>query len=214
MIERPILFSTRLMKANLEGRKSQTRRLMGLHTFNASVYRDALGTWSQVDGDGCDLEDQTLHQFWHDHSPVWTVKCPYGKPGDRLWVRETWAAEPQFDHLAPRDIPKSSKLYYNVSHVLGGTIVEGHHKARPSIHMPRWASRMTLEVTQVRVQRLQDITDEDAWAEGVEARGMTRFHGEARVLFAQLWDSVNGEKPGCAWKDNPTLSAISYKILN
>jgi hypothetical protein len=91
--------------------------------------------------------------------------CPYGVVGSRLWVKETWGAHAAWDHHKPTDIPSgaSVRIYYAASE-------EIHGRTRPSIFMRRWMSRLTLEVTKVRVQRLQDISEEDARAEGVEAR--------------------------------------------
>lgn len=112
--------------------------------------------------------------------------CPYGQLFDRLWVRESW----QCNH-ADQD---RSKVNYRA---------DGRDRLlwTPSIHMPRWASRITLEVTDVRVQRLQDISEEDAKAEGAEGR----------EAFASLWDAINGNR--ASWASNPWTWAIGFRVL-
>lgn len=84
------------------------------------------------------------------------------------------------------------------------------NRARPSIHMPRWASRLTLEVVDVRAERLHAVTDDDALAEGVD-RTNASIPGYARTRFARLWDSINGERPGCAWSDDPWVWRIEFR---
>jgi hypothetical protein len=144
------------------------------------------------------------------------VRCPYGRPGDRLWVRETWAT---LHHAGIRTV-----------YAADGTPMQRYYpdepiadmKWRPSIHMPRWASRITLEITDVRVQRLQDISEEDARAEGVTplvglapeqciiSDDTRRTHGTHphTLALAVLWDGING--PG-AWLANPWVWAITFK---
>lgn len=147
------------------------------------------------------------------------MRCPYGVVGDRLWVKETWAVSSGFDDFAPRDLPwplAASGIQYNATP--GEYRATG--KTRVSIHMPRVASRITLEVTEVRVQRLQQITDLDAVAEGVEGLPSTgrpwlvdRFGltaGEPVDRFRVLWESISGAD---SWVKNPWVWAISFKRL-
>jgi hypothetical protein len=156
------------------------------------------------------------------------LRCPYGQPGDRLWVRETFRLRADQDHLPPsQDWWKNGAWYQADDERLepsgcGG----GAGKKRPSIHMPRWASRITLEVVAVRVERLQDIGEEDATAEGVDtvdgiqdevtlvehARDMGECPETSRVWFANLWDTV--AKPGAKWDDNPFVWCVEFKRLS
>src|SRR5690606_9887391 len=99
----------------------------------------------------------------------WRLPCPYGEPGDHLWVRETWAVGRVFDRTRPSEIPTVERdipVWWRADDALEESVNRG--RWRTSLHMPRWASRITLEVTEVRVQRLQEITEEDAIAEGIE----------------------------------------------
>lgn len=124
--------------------------------------------------------------------------CPYGQVGDRLWVRETWYVENNDDYYP----------YYKASE----EHPEIFPKWRPSIFMPRWASRITLEITGVRVEKLQEITEEDAMKEGVnwqDTAGLARF--TAKKLFMTLWDSINGKK--YPWASNPWVWVIAFKKL-
>lgn len=131
--------------------------------------------------------------------------CPYGQPGDRLWVREAWARDDE-----------DGQLMYRAD--VGRDLCADAW--RPSIHMPRWASRITLEVTAVRVERLQDISEADAQAEGVipkwepgcSGRLMDAFGGfsfrPAASAYAELWEQING--PG-AWDANPWVWVVEFK---
>lgn len=139
---------------------------------------------------------------------------PYGIPGDLLWVRETFA------HVA--NFPPTARYYATDD-------VHEARKKRPAIHMPRWASRLTLEITDVRVQRLQDISEEEAIAEGVcsfqeandrpgsweglsqkNRNGLVRaYYGSARKAYSALWESINGQD---SWDTNPWIVALTFKV--
>ncbi|MBT2295713.1 hypothetical protein [Pseudomonas fluorescens] len=152
--ERPILFSAPMVRAILEGGKTVTRRpVKGLKTDNPVVEA----------ADGTPLRTGAC---WDIGGPV--IHCPYGKPGDRLWVREAWVADAQVNAVAPRDLSQGEPILYpaNVAVRQTGCSMIMPGKTRPSIHMPRWVSRILLEITDVRVERLQDISDEQAQAEG------------------------------------------------
>ena len=194
MKERPILFSAPMVRALLAGSKTQTRR----------VIRD--DWWRCLDPD-CE-EDGPLARA------IAVAQCPYGVPGDRLWVRETWGIN-VVGALQTRQI---DALRYRASDQRPGGLDEGGkysdtERWRPSIHMPRWASRITLEVAAVRVERLNSISEEDAKAEGV-MHGITFGPGieppPARDAFEAVWDSING-KAGRRWADNPYIWAITFK---
>lgn len=122
------------------------------------------------------------------------------EPGDRLWVRETWHTHAMFDDLPPREITARS-----VHYAADGPAVTG--KTRVSIHMPRWASRLTLVVTEAKMKRLQQI-------DGIEAlrEGITRVESEAPWrTFKHLWESLH-TKPGNRWEDNPEIVALTYSV--
>ena len=191
--ELPILFSGPLVKAILEGRKSQTRRLV--------KYVPSLGepeSWcpSAVAGH----IEGGYQRF-----------CPYGDaPNGRLWVRETWAIPPGSDardDVAYRaDLSEEQQKEERSVRRLVGRI---DSPWRPSIHMPRWASRITLKITDVRVERLQYLTEEDAKAEGVDPiKAKVPTHRDA---FRMLWDEINGER--ATWASSPWVWAISFRRL-
>lgn len=208
MRERPILFSAPMVRAILAGRKSQTRRLMSskhAQFFDQSAAQ-MIGAWNR--------------------RPL-----PHGKVGDRLWVRETHAIFAS--HGQHRDDGVRWGPWAGLPTAVSpdGTQVayfkEGFDRCdpgrwRPSIHMPRWASRITLEITGVRVERLQDISEADCWAEGIEevidgfsdesqrdtANRLGCAIEDARPLFCQLWESING----CGiWDKNPPVWVIEFK---
>ena len=182
MKERPMLFSAPMVRAILDGRKTVTRRIVKAR----------------------DLEWMDVHQGLRE--PENAERCPYGQPGgDRLYVRETWAAPHAYDHLPPRLIPKDARIHYAATEDRGGLLW------RPSIHMPRWASRITLEVTGVRVERLHACNEVDAIAEGAPwaACGAPQG-GSHKAGFAQLWEQINGDG---SWEANPWLWVIEFRRL-
>ncbi len=186
MRERPILFSAPMVRAILEGRKTQTRRVVAQQpTFDRRGVTAA--AWAERDG---------LWMF-PNVAPEVRVRCPYGQPGDRLYVRETWGCSAA-DHPGVPDGRKpqpGDRIQYaaNDSDAWQWR-VPGSLPWRPSIHMPRWASRIDLEVTGVRVERLQDISAEDCIAEGMQS--FLREHDavcDLRDQFRVLWDSIHGK---------------------
>jgi len=143
-------------------------------------------------------------------------RCPYGVAGDRLWVREAWRASLAFELTKPSDITPGTPIRYAAG---GGDLLPSNAgKHRPGMFMPRWASRIALEVTGVACERLQDITDAQAIAEGIPANPSaigvpsTFPPGQtiARAMFRTLWDSINGEG---AWDANPWVFAISFRRI-
>lgn len=146
--------------------------------------------------------------------------CPYGQPGDRLWVRERWAADMSFDDLPPRMLaPRGMPIYYHA------TAQCMDYKWRPSIHMPRWASRITLEITDVLKERVQNITSDGAIAEGAyEVRkvgddiahatwtmdGLDWRYDTPREAFAATWDSLYAAR-GLGWDVNPWVWVVTFK---
>lgn len=187
MKERPILFSGAMIRAILAGQKTQTRRAA------KPVKHPDLGN----PYDPGALVSELQHVIGR--------ACPYGQPGDRLWVRETWSTHACFDHLPPSECPKSIHYWAD------GEIKTG--KRRPSIHMPRWASRILLEIVSVRVERLQSISEADAEAEGIDFLRHVQDADEtltARDLYECLWDGISGEG---SWAANPWVWVVEFKRI-
>ncbi|MDR8492024.1 morphogenetic protein [Serratia nevei] len=196
MKERPVIFNSEMVRAILDGRKTQTRR-----------------TIANVGSDNCiPLQKPTKTKdgiYTHVMDAPGHGLCPFGQVGDRLWVRETWARynidqdahDMAYRATTPDDWPKEGRW-------------------RPSIHMPRWASRITLEITAVRVERLNDISEEDAKAEGVKPAGdMLPDYSDtfltpkgdfatAKVAFQRLWQSIYGVD---SWNANPWVWVIEFR---
>lgn len=197
MRELPILFSAPMVRAILEGRKTVTRRVVKSIPWLPGVNPD----FSQA------------RAFWN--GPEFRIagsaemttgfRCPYGQPGDRLWVREAYFGN-HFDH--PKEPVDERELHYRAD---GYEEFEGERiRWRPGIHMPRWASRITLEVTNVRVERLRHITADQAIAEGMVSP-LREHHAvvNLRQQFADLWDGL--AKEGARWADNPWVWAVSFR---
>jgi hypothetical protein len=214
--EKPILFSGPMVRAILEGRKTQTRRTVKVVSGRGGVslvhLPGAPGIYEHLDYDGAGL----VH--FQPERQAKPLRTPYGQPGDRLWVRETWAPVDQLADRVEREDPVCVGYRADYSaishesdnvHQLDVTHWNWEHSSvrwRPSIFMPRWASRLTLEVTDVRVERLQDISEKDAKAEGVG------FHvGGPVKAFETLWDSINGGRPWRCWDDNPWVWVVGFR---
>lgn len=224
--ERPILFSGEMVRAILAGSKTQTRRVLKPQPETPCSHVEPF----RGEGGGWIAGDNTGRIF----------RCPHGKPGDHLWVRETFQIEDASEYglgmadpaegpvriedggpewgqipLIPRYRATQPDTLLEIDSTEDG---EPIMRWRPSIFMPRWASRLTLEVTSVRVERVQDISDSDAIAEGIEAyrdEGITyygplnRGHADPRVAFSWLWDSINGERH--PWESNPWVWVVEFK---
>ncbi|HHM5622836.1 TPA: hypothetical protein ACRNOX_000238 [Pseudomonas aeruginosa] len=212
--ERPILFNDQMVRAILEGRKTATRRIAKpvKHPDLGNIYAPGALV----------LEREPQH--------VIDRACPYGQPGDRLWVREAWQGPLISDEEqdANQSWWKDMTKFQNPGHCAYRASGDDneyfdpdgyfHCKWKPSIHMPRWASRILLEITAVRVERLQDISEEQALAEGV--RGEPCDHARqacadigcwgdtAKGAFGFLWESLNGEG---SWAANPWVWVIEFK---
>lgn len=201
MAERPILFSGAMVRAILAGTKTQTRRVV--KPRKDPDYGRELSP--------CEIAgDEHIARL-----------CPYGAPGDRLWVRETFAGSIAYERHGYPLKEWGNKIWY----VADGEPRSGQWtRPRPSIHMPRCLSRITLEVTEVRVERLQDISDQDAVAEGtpcyvcggpMDGRSEDDchcFHRRATASdYRGLWESING--PG-SWEANPWVWCVSFRRIN
>lgn len=223
MIERPILFSGAMARAIREGRKTQTRRIVKPTMTTPKVAPLRMEPWLINGEQETDDDGAPLWAGFHPDYPgeaKW-FSCPYGAPGDRLKVREAWYGFGHFEptgELTESGKPKMrfvwSEDFQSFGYALNGKPTHtpptndprDRWYRRPSIFMPRWASRITLEVVSVRVERVQDITPEDARAEGIE-------HLYApRNAFASLWDSINAKR-GAGWTVNPWVWVVEFKVV-
>jgi len=201
MKQRPIIFSAPMVRALLDGSKTQTRRIAKL--------TDA-GHVKQVGG----------HRRWHPADPNAALACPYGRaagdyPGDQLWVRESYRMASGYDKLSPLKVGElcganGVRVHFECNRIAPQTA----GKLRPAIHMPRWASRITLEITGVRLERLQKISEDDAIAEGAtlsEGGPCPEPEFQSHTLgFWRLWDSINGSG---SWGANPWVWAIKFNVV-
>ena len=202
MKEKPILFNTEMVQAILEGRKTQTRRVIKPQPKIDKTGNLIWGKWN--------YGQNTIGP--HIYNVI--KKCPYGKIGDRLWVRETWKATQQYP--APGNFAEKIKVEYRA----GGEawFEKGKWKSpfrltevwRPSIHMFRWSSRINLEITNIRVERVQEISEEDAKAEGIELSCALYGYPCYKKTFHELWDSIN-KKRGYSWDSNPWVWVVEFK---
>ncbi len=224
MTDRPILFSGPMVRAILDGRKSQTRRAINPRRKSAIDLFD--GSWT----DGYVLDPG--NQSWREEAYPWRV-------GDQLYVRETFSGPYGCRRLPPRDWPVGAPIWFWAD----GDPQDGDWtKPKPGMHMPRWASRLTLTVTDVRVQRLQDISEADAIAEGVpevmegntgdeiycprcDGNGVHAALGAGYGItevdcaecvtaiqrFRNLWDRLNAKR-GFGWETNPWVVAVTFSV--
>lgn len=238
MKERPIIFSGPMVRAILEGRKTQARRIVKPQPPSQEEVRSKSGSGYSWIPPG----PATVGRFdyWRVGGPVWAVRelmgrepklrCPYGIPGHRLWCRES------MDYRCVEEQAGSNPadIYRIWAHVYAADGVEVDFtdspddnlpkRYIPSIHMPRWASRITLEVCSVRIERLQEITEEDARAEGVETDeyferqehydtvappGESIGRPTARGEFEVLWDHINAKR--APWSSNPWAWVVEFR---
>lgn len=224
MTERPILFSGPMVRAILEGRKTQTRRMIkhqppnDVSLISVSRYHPTV-----IDRNGDEAPGNEIFGAFSDDGE-WGCKSPFGEPGDRLWVRETHLNWWKLDEVNP-DGPRV--FSHVAAFAADGYELQPGEKWIPSIHMLRAASRITLEITGVRVELLQDIGEVDAAAEGVESlrdereywkdyqRSSTRSDEliclSARESFRTLWDSLTA--PGANWNANPWVWVIEFRRI-
>lgn len=238
MKEYPLIFNSEMVRAILDGRKTQTRRIMkvqpdtpefGVRQIIESSITKEIGMyfWSQEDARGIKARSKPF-------------SCPYGVVGDRIWVRETWAVVSHafdddglmIDYVPDRPAKAVHEKPFGNGYYSGHAIyaadggftwgdddgcVDGRSCWNPSIHMPRWASRITLEITAVRVEQLNSLSQEDAQAEGMELTGWRPTYSDpdsgGEVLtpydnFALLWESIYGEG---SWRANPWVWVIEFR---
>jgi hypothetical protein len=218
MKERPILFSTPMINTIRERRKTQTRRVVKPQPHTTPIANgSASGNYDAwPNGDSCLEWDDVLADTAYY---VQAGFCPHGQPGDRLWVRETWQARSPRDYgmECPISQPIEREGYagheWTVRYAATDQNFAEWSGWNPSIHMPRWASRITLEVVSVRVERVQDITAEDACAEGVPGCRDNLSNAHAVTWFATLWNQINGKRANCSWQDNPWVWVVEFKEI-
>ena len=217
--ERPILFSAPMVRAILSGDKTQTRRI----EKRLDPKKGAVTT---------DIHGKPMRSVWAYGGPI--LDCPYGQPGDRLWVREAFAEE--YDYCDHPEMPGAPTEHF---HYAWHYRADGEPKRdqldgflsswKPSIHMPRIASRIQLEITGVRVEHLQEISEADAVSEGIRISskvrqsetcygicecalpdGLTHFNDSAYDLYRKLWEQING--PG-SWQANPWVWVVEFRRI-
>ncbi|EKZ5698347.1 hypothetical protein JKF61_18625 [Klebsiella quasipneumoniae] len=217
MTERGMIFNAEMVRAILDGRKTQTRRPVKFPVHDRNL--------------GCELAGNELAG---ELSAGNYLNSAFGKPGDRIWVRETFCPVDDTQYGGEKWVDYRATPRYEASHPAGWDSAPNDAEAlkwRPSIHMPRWASRILLEITDVRVERLNAISPEDAESEGLERTNFTGFGDEPGLpsypepdvyfdplkkqwkeyppeAFAGLWESIYGEG---SWKANPWVWVIEFK---
>jgi hypothetical protein len=201
MNARPILFSGPMVRALLDGRKTQTRRVVKPQPFKFVDHSDEIGGWYQWWDEGREPCGAPTREV------VKPIPYSYGKPGDLLWVRESLYRLGRWQQHEDETGERDSRW-----HAAEGVCYHADHselperdgfawRRFPSIHMPRSASRLTLELTEVRIERLLEISEADKIAEG----------GIPDKPFGTIWQAIN-TKPGIRWEDNPWVWALSFRV--
>ena len=233
MTDRPILFSAPMVRAILDWQKTQTRRVMKPQPPKPEEFFGSDFGLSRSIADGLKMYSLNDHPRLPKHPTDWDLvgsvgvardagrpqryRCPYGQPSDRLWVRETWGMNHyQFEQgpipkarPADFDEPDSNYLVYRATE--DDTEVQNELRWWPSIHMPRWASRILLEITEIRVERLNDCSEADALAEGSQHPSLVPIVGagwSSRDMYARLWEQINGAG---SWASNPWVWVVEFK---
>lgn len=202
--ERAIPYSAPMMRARRAGLKTMTRRVVKPQP----IPQHWIGETPRRLGS---LRRPGFSVMTNQANIVKEISCPYGQPGDRLWTREAWKTLLEYDHLPPREILRTAPIWY----LADGEAPNGYGRYRHGRFMMRWMSRGLDEITGVRVERLQDISEADALAEGIERYDVLtecpphdpHFH---RGTFLRLWESING--PG-SWALNPWVWIIEFKVI-
>lgn len=211
MKERPILFNPEMVNAILSGHKTQTRRVVKDRDLIVRDHNNKPLGHVQVERLGDDVPYNAVNVY---------------KVGDRLWVRETWKTDHIWDDHKPSLIPSDQSVFYTADDSFSGIVAFDWGKTRPNIFMPRWACRLVLEITNVRVERLQDISEEDAKAEGLkpygpfgEWRGAMKKNAKGQCMthnaygcpitaFEEIWNSIYNN-----WSQNPWVWVVEFKVV-
>lgn len=197
-----MLFSAPMVRACLNDSKTQTRRIV--RPMRGFAHNNICRP---------DMAAEPGAVWWHGASErVGCLQaCPYGVPGDRLWVKETWRTLKAYDALPPSRVPREgAQIWCDADGK--PPAATGWGRTRQSIFMPRWASRLTLEVVSVRVERLQEITEADALAEGVSlflSSGDATWPS-ARDAYRALWGEINGS---VSWGEDPWVRVVGFRRL-
>lgn len=219
MKERPILMSPPMVRALIADEKTQTRRVLLDQREAVSAFRQSPTLW------GWHVRNEVMKALPEDHqmhrgvNVFSSMKCPYGVEGDHLWVKEDWQAWTEYDALKPSDIPQNPSAILHSASRLNAPWDSRRRNAR---FMCRWMSRITLEITEIRVERLQSISEDDALDEGVSLLHMQAYDHERRDWFNDdefqtfdpvrkyrlLWDTINGVG---SWKSNPWVWVLTFK---
>jgi hypothetical protein len=217
MKERPAAFIAQMVQAILADRKTMTRRVIKPQPILCHSSVPGCADIAMFEWKGIMRPDET--------NPL-EDSCPYGRVGDHLWVREVWALEKKYDRYPGSQVPKRGRA--RIWYLADGLKPEWAGRTRAARFMPRWASRLNLEITAVRVERLQEITPNDVLAEGLQKSaplhptsgywfgplaGQPNFpYAHANEAFAALWDSLNAQR-GYGWDVNPFVFVISFTCL-
>jgi len=232
MRERPIIFNADMVRAILDGRKTQTRRIIKWRELNKGLNLQFSGLRASEEFGGWVIESNSRTSSEWRCQPT---PCPFGAVGDRLWVRETWSVVSHafdddglmIDYVPDRPAKAVHEKPFGRGYYSGHAIyaadggftwgdddgcVDGRSCWKPSIHMPRWASRITLEITGVRVERLTALSDDDAHNEGCPARLPHNPEDEhqARTWFRGLWSEIYGAE---SWQANPWVWVVEFKCV-
>lgn len=217
MKDHSILYNSPMVRAILSGQKTQTRRVVNPQPKNGwqietpPVFGRITSPHSKRGKFGVFIR----RGVGTDFPEIDLIPCPYGQPGDRLWVRETWAKNEGSAGGFCYRADHSGACAYEAHDLAKGLVTHKVSKWKPSIHMPRAASRITLEITGVRVEKLKDIAEEDARAEGCKAACPTMDESYAPIYtyregYAQLWESINGAG---SWEANPWVWTIDFRRI-
>jgi hypothetical protein len=221
MTDKPIIFSGPMVRALIDGRKTQTRRVLKPQPRENVFWGPEWYAPVKIDNHG---EEYPGADVFGIYGEEWGQRIPYA-PGDRLWVREAWKSDRAYDDLAPSEMGGDEPLIYVADNEVQRwgwkpDVLSRWGRYRHARFMPRWASRLTLTVTDVRVQRLQEISDHDAWAEGVNPceeghacpggpYGSCCGHFDYIGPFRTLWNSLHGPD---AWSANPWVAAVTFTV--
>lgn len=201
---KPIIMSNGSVKAILAKKQSQTRRAVKPQPIlvNESINGERLNFWSWKQHD-------SIHS---NFSECLAANSPY-QPGDLLWVKETWGTKVRYGSYKPSLIPTDAKIYYRTD----GEGQSGLNQWRPSIFMPKWVARIFLTVTEVRAERLNTISEEDVYAEGIKPPDWLSNIDSWRIpeqvmreIFSEHWEKLN--KPAVSWEANPWVWVVQFKL--
>lgn len=203
--ERPILFSTPMVQAILAGNKTMTRRVV-----KSQPYETGNGWWSW-DGPRPKADRNSGAHAGNRSPDQWSMlTSPYGSIGDIMWVRETF--KPKYIKGCLQEYRNQYPTEHPWFYITDGATEIGYGSWKPSIHMPKAACRIWLEITDVRMERLQDISEEDAKAEGVEKlRLYPGYNISPKGKFEGLWNLINGDE---SWDANPWVWVIKFKVIS